>query len=263
MTNQGFSQKTVVITGAGQGLGFGMARRFGKAGARVVIAELNAETGDPAAQMLHGEGFDTAYEPLDVRNPAQSAALVEKLTRDGRSIDVWVNNAGVSLLAPAEDMPLNYWDESIAVMLSGVFYCCQAAGKCMLQQGHGVIINVSGVTGMVHEKDYAAYSAAKAGVVALTEALGIEWAGRGVRVVGVAPSVVLTDVVQQALARENVSQVPVPHSPKHVERRAPMKRPATVEEVAETVFYLASEEASYIVAETLRVDGGYVAYQLF
>lgn len=258
MANQEFQQKTVVITGAGQGLGFGMARRFGKAGARVVIAELNAEAGDPAAQMLRGEGFDASYERLDVRDPAQSVALVAKLAKARGRIDVWVNNAGVSLLAPAEEMPLHYWDESIAVMLSGVFYCCQAAGKRMLQQGQGVIINVSGVNGMVHEKDYAAYSAAKAGVVALTEALGVEWAGRGVRVAGVAPSVVLTDMVQQALAQEGA-----PHSPRHVERRAPMKRPATVDEVAETVFYLASDEASYIVAETIRVDGGYVAYQLF
>jgi NAD(P)-dependent dehydrogenase (short-subunit alcohol dehydrogenase family) len=258
MANRSFDQKTVVITGAGQGLGFGMARRFGQTGAHVVIAEIDADAGAPAAEMLRGEGFATVYEKLDVSEPAQCTALVSKLVKERGRIDVWVNNAGVSRIAPAESMPLAYWDDSIAVMLSGTFYCSQAAGKQMLAQGSGVIINVSGVTGMLHEKDHAAYSAAKAGVVALTEALGVEWAGRGVRVVGVAPSVILTDVVKQALEQQGESPLR-----KQIERRTPMKRPATVEEIAETVLYLASDEASYIVAETIRVDGGMVAYQLF
>ena len=110
-------------------------------------------------------------------------------------------------------------------------------------------------------------------MVALTEALGVEWAGRGVRVVGVAPSVSTVDMVKEALELGQVPtedetlklsyDSPASHSPRHVQRRAPMRRAAAVDEVAETVFYLASEEASYIVAETIRVDGGYVAYQLF
>jgi NAD(P)-dependent dehydrogenase (short-subunit alcohol dehydrogenase family) len=153
-------------------------------------------------------------------------------------------------------MPREYWDDSIAVMLSGTFYCCQAAGRQMLGQGSGVIINVASVTGMVHEKERVAYSAAKAGVVALTEALGVEWAGRGVRVVGVAPSVVLTDMVKDAIDRGAGTR-------ETFERRTPLGRLGTVEEIAEAVFYLASDEASYIVAETIRVDGGWAAYQLF
>ena len=256
MTTRPFDQKTVVITGAGQGLGFGMARRFGQAGAHVVIADVNAGTGEAAATMLRGEGFSTQFEALDVREPAQSLALVEKLAQARGGLDVWVNNAGISRLAQAEDMPRAYWDDSIAVMLSGTFYCCQAAGRWMLAQGRGVIVNVASVTGMLHEKERVAYSAAKAGVVALTEALGVEWAGRGVRVVGVAPSVVMTDMVKQAMEQGAGSR-------ETFERRTPMRRLGKVEEIAETVFYLASDEAAYIVAETIRVDGGWVAYQLF
>ena len=171
-------------------------------------------------------------------------------------IDVWVNNAGISKLAPAETMPLSFWDDSIAVMLAGTFYCSQAAGKHMLTRKKGVIVNIASVTGMMHHQDRVAYSTAKAGIIALTEALGVEWAARGVRVVGVAPGVVLTDMAKATINEGRASM-------DAFQRRTPMQRLGEVTEVAEAVFYLASDEASYITAETMRVDGGWVAYQLF
>ncbi len=248
--------RVVVITGAGQGLGLAFARRFAQAGAHVVIAELNPDTGHAAAESLRAAGFSAQFEPLDVRDPQQSAALVDRLAGQHGHIDVWVNNAGISRLGPAEQMPLSYWDDSIAVMLSGAFYCAQAVGRHMLARGSGVIVNIASVTGMAHHHDRAAYSVAKAGVIALTEALGVEWAGRGVRVVGVAPAVVLTDMVR-ATVEEGQGTLDV------FERRTPMRRLGTPEEIAEAVFFLASDEASYITAETMRVDGGWIAYQLF
>lgn len=248
--------RVVVITGAGQGLGLAFARRFAQAGAHVVIAEANPATGHAAAEALRAEGFSAQFEPLDVRQPQQSAALVDTLAgRHGR-IDVWINNAGISRLGPAETLPLADWDDSIAVMLSGAFYCAQAVGRHMLARGAGVIVNIASVTGMAHHHHRAAYSVAKAGVIALTEALGVEWAGRGVRVVGVAPAVVLTEMVRATVA-EGQGTLDV------FERRTPMRRLGAPEEIAEAVFFLASDEASYITAETMRVDGGWIAYQLF
>ena len=251
-----YNEKVVVVTGAGRGLGLGIARRFGQNGAHVLVAELDPALGAQAAALLRAEGISATFAPLDVPEPGQSLALVAKIVSEHGRLDVWVNNAGISTVAPAEALTRQQWDNLIAVNLSGVFYCAQAAGRQMLAQGHGVIINIASVTGMVHIEGRAAYSVAKAGVIALTEALGIEWAGRGVRVVGIAPGVVLTDMVQAVFDQGVAAR-------ETYERRTPMRRLGTVEEIAEAALYLASEEASYITAETMRVDGGWTAYQLF
>ena len=247
---------TVVVTGGGRGLGLGIARRFGQAGFLTVIAESDIAAGDHAVEMLQAEGWAAQLEPLDVRDPRQSSELVDRLVKQHGRIDVWVNNAGISKLAPAETMPLDFWDDSIAVMLTGTFYCSQAAGQHMLSRKKGVIVNIASVTGMMHHKDRAAYSTAKAGVIALTEALGVEWAARGVRVVGVAPGVLMTEMTRETISEGQGTLAAF-------QRRTPMQRLGEVTEVAEAVFYLASDEASYVTAETMRVDGGWVAYQLF
>lgn len=249
-------ERVVVITGAGRGLGLGMARRFGQDGAHVVIAELNPETGSQAAAALCAEGISAVFEPLDVRRPEQSAGLVDRLVKARGRIDVWVNNAGIAHKAPAESLPLEAWDESLAVMLSGVFYCCQAVGRQMLAQGSGVIVNVASVGGIKHIEGRVAYSVPKAGIIMLTQALGIEWGKRGVRVVGIAPGVVMTEMVQKGID-EGTARLDA------YIRRTPMRRLGTIQEIAEAVFFLASDEAAYIVGEVMRVDGGWAAYQLF
>ncbi len=251
-----FTGKTAVVTGAGRGLGFGIARRLGQAGAHVVIAEIDAQAGTRAADSLCRDGLSAQVEPLDVRDPAQSSALVEKLVAARGQIDVWVNNAGVAHKGPAETLPLDEWNHSIAVMLTGAFYCAQAVGRQMLAQGRGVIVNVSSVNGYQAIEGRVAYSTAKAGLIMLTQALGIEWAKRGVRVVGIAPGVVMTDLVRQGIAEGTASV-------QAYERRTPMHRLGAVEEIAEAVLFLASDDASYIVGETMKVDGGWVSYQLF
>ena len=250
------AERIVVITGAGRGLGLGIARRFGQAGSHVVIAELDPQAGIQAAASLRSEGISAAFEPLDVRLPEQSVALVDRLTQAHGHIDVWVNNAGIAHKAPAELLSLEAWDESIAVILSGVFYCSQAVGRQMLKQGSGVIINIASSGGLKYIEGRVAYSVPKAGVIMLTQALGIEWAKRGVRVVGIAPGVVMTEMVQKGID-EGTAKLDA------YIRRTPLRRLGTLQEIAEAAFFLASDEAAYIVGETMRVDGGWVAYQLF
>lgn len=251
-----FKDKVVVITGAGRGLGLGMAKRFGQEGAQVVIAELDSDAGTRAAASLTDDGISAVFEPLDVSQPEQSAGLVQLLVQMYGHIDVWVNNAGIAHKAPAESISIEAWDTSIAVMLSGVFYCSQAAGRQMLAQGSGTIINIASVGGIQHIENRVAYSVPKAGVIMLTQALGIEWAKRGVRVVGIAPGVVMTELVQKGID-EGTANLDA------YLRRTPMRRLGEVDEIAEAVLFLASEQASYIVGEVLRVDGGWTAYQLF
>ena len=251
-----FAGRTVVVTGAGGGLGSDIARRFGEAGAFVVVAEIAAAAGRAVADQLRGDGIEAVYRPLDVRDPASSASLVEAVTGERGGVDVWVNNAGVAHKGPAETLPPEEWRESIDVMLSGAFYCSQAAARPMLEQGRGVIVNVASIIGCFPIEQRVAYGTAKAGLIALTEALGIEWADRGVRVVGVAPAVVMTEMVQKGLA-EGTATVDA------YERRTPMRRLGTKREVSDAVLYLAGDEASFITAETLKIDGGWGAYSFF
>ncbi len=251
MSKMDFEGKTVVVTGSGRGLGLDMVRGFAAAGAHAVIAEINIELGRSSAESLRRDDLSVSFEPLDVRDSRQSKALVKKLAKDRGQIDVWVNNAGVAHKGSSETLTVEAWDQSIAVMLSGAFYCSQAAGVQMLAQEHGVIVNgFHAIEGRV------AYSTAKAGLIMLTQALGIEWAGRGVRVVGIAPGVVMTDLVRKGLDEGTASLGAY-------KKRTPMRRLGTVEEIAEAVIYLASDEASFVVGETLCVDGGWGAYQYF
>jgi NAD(P)-dependent dehydrogenase (short-subunit alcohol dehydrogenase family) len=275
MTGDAFTGKVVVVTGAARGLGHAIAQRFAEEGATVVLADLDGEAANQAARALdlecgssasaatpvelaHSRVAHSRIQPaqLDVRDPAACRGLADAVAAEHGKIDVWVNNAGVWHRAPAETMPAAMWEDSLAVMLSGAFYGSQAAAAHMLPAGRGVIINISSVEAYQIVEGHVAYSVAKAGLLQLTEALGVEWAGRGVRVVGVAPGVLATGWLERDAAwGAALAQT--------YERRTPMHRLGQPEEVAEAVLYLASDEASYITAETLPVDGGWIAYQLF
>src|SRR5262249_13905296 len=161
----------------------------------------------------------------------------------------WVNNAGAFRVGPAETLARDDW-EACQSMLSAAFYCAQAAGRQMLAQGRGVIVNVASVMAYAPVEGRIAYSTAKAGIVALTEGLGAGGAGGGGGVVGVARGGVPPEPVRAAIKSGLVSRATY-------ERRTPLRRLGTVEEIAEAVFFLASPEASYVTAETLRVDGGW------
>ena len=192
-------ERTVVVTGAAQGLGLAIAARFARTGAHVTIADADVTSGQHAVEELASEGLRVRFHELDVRDPGQSAALVDKLARDRARIDVWVNSAGIAHRGAGEALSREQWDDSMAMILSGAFFCSQAAGRRMLAQGRGVIINVSSVSVYKASEGDVAYCVAHAGLIMRTQALGVEFAKRGVRVVGIAPGAVETNHTKKML----------------------------------------------------------------
>jgi len=249
-------ERVVVVTGAARGIGLGIAQRFAEQGDAVVLLDVDSATGTEAASELARAGADATFLELDVRDYARIDATVGQIETRLGPIDVWVNNAGIVRRGPAETLSYADWSDCLDVMLSGAFVCSQAVGRRMLDRGAGVIVNNASVNGYHAIEGRVASSVAKAGLIMLTKSLGIEWAGRGVRVVGVAPGVVKTAIMDQATS-------PGAATLETYQRRTPMRRLGGIDEIAEAVLFLAGDEATYITAETLRVDGGWSAYQLF
>lgn len=246
-----FQDQVVVITGAGRGIGYSLAERFNSEGAKVVIAEKNPEIGAASAQKLKA-----TFEPLDVSNVANVKQVVEAVVKRHGRIDVWVNNAGIAHKGYAVDLEPEDWDADIGVMLSGAFYCARYAGKVMIEQGRGNMVNVASVNGLFAQKGRAPYCSAKAGLIMLTKVLASEWAEHGIRVNAVAPGVVMTELVRQGIDQGIVTE-------QAYLSRIPMGRMGELNEVVEAVTFLASDEASFVTGEVLRVDGGWTAYHLF
>jgi len=244
--------RVAVITGAGRGIGLAVARRFAQQGAIIIIADISDERGERASEELRAEGLSAHYLPLDVTDPDAVEGVVRRVASEWGRLDVWVNNAGLAEHGPSEALSPASWQRSIGIMLSGAFYGCQSAGRVMLALGRGSIINVASVNGLVAQAGRAAYCAAKAGTIRLTEVLAAEWAGRGVRVNAVAPSVFPTELIVSAL------QTGAATLDGYV-GRTPARRLGELEELTGTFLFLASDAASYITGQTLRVDGGWVS----
>ena len=247
------ARQVAIVTGAGQGMGLAFARRLCQAGAFVALAEINTQTGDAACSELAAEGFAVRSYRVDVRETTQIQAMVDDLTARYGRIDILVNNAGVAAGGPSENVPEQEWDLAHGVMLKGMFACSQIVGRVMIGQGGGRIVNICSMAGVGGWPERAAYTSAKAGAIALTQVLGVEWARHNVRVNGISPGQVETAmnevVFARGLARRDVYT-----------DRAPMRRFATPDEIAEAVLFLVSDEASYMNAAVLTIDGGWLAW---
>ncbi len=244
-----FRDRVVVVTGGGTGLGLETSRAFGRLGARVRVLSRDAEHHRTIVEDGAREGFSVESEVLDVRDPDRVAEVFLGIAkRDGR-IDVLVNNAAGNFVCPAEKLRAKGWRAVIDIALSGAFFCAQSAGRVMLRQGDGAIVNViatyawTGMPGVVHS------AAAKAGLWAVTRTLAGEWGSRGVRVNAIAPGVFDSQGAAQNLW-------PTPEAREAVVRAVPAGRFATPFEVAQGIVWLASPFAAYVNGTCLTMDGG-------
>jgi len=251
MEANGFSlqDKVAVVTGGGQSLGLEVGRALKAAGAKVVVAEINAETGEQAAGDLEGN-----FVQVDVTDPESVKNMVSSLLDDHGRIDVLVNNAGVVHNIPSEEVPDDEWRKVMSVNLDGVFWCCREVGKMMLERGSGAIVNIASMSGVIsnHPQPQSAYNASKAAVIMLTKSLAGEWADRGVRVNAVSPGYIRTPLTELGMSKEEWSRVWL--------ESTPLGRLAEPDEIAPAVVFLASDAASYVTGTNFVVDGGYTSW---
>lgn len=246
-----FTGKTVLVTGGANGLGHGIAARFAAEGAAVTVLDVDPDTAGKAAAVgargVVGDVSDAATVDRAV------AGVVESHGR----IDVAVANAGIAGGAPMALLKDELYRRIMSVNLDGVLYTCRAATRAMLPRGAGCIVTVSSVFGREAPAGSAAYSAAKAGVVAITQSLARELAPSGIRVNGVSPGHMMTDLYASAVARRAAQAGKTRDEMFAAElSRVPMGRFGTGEDVAGLVAFLASEDAAYITGQTINVDGG-------
>jgi len=240
--------KVALVTGAARGVGAHIARRFAENGCFVYVADLDSTAANAFAAGLGPGGAAIA---LDVRDRAAVRVAVEQIERERGGLDVLVNNAGLLANGPFDATAGEAWDNLVAVNLTGVYNCVQAAVPAMRRRGSGSIINIASVS---HEKGGGAfgnvwYGATKAGVVAMTKGLGRELGPYAIRVNAIAPAVVATDMVRALLT---------PEMRERIVARIPLGRLAEPEDVARLALFLASDASSFITGETIAVDGGFL-----
>jgi len=245
--------RVALVTGSSRGIGEAIALELAGAGAAVAVNSRNRERAEPVARVIESKGGRAISVGADVCNSAEVAALVRAPVDELGALDILVNNAGAGFIAPAEELAEADWRRLIELDLTAPFLCAQAAARHMLAAGGGVIINIASVLGHTAMPGRAAYTAAKHGLIGLTKVLGAEWADRGVRCVAVSPGYVATDLVRENMRRGAFDE-------RDIERRTPLGRLATPQEVARVVAFVASDAASYMTASHVLVDGGWVGY---
>jgi NAD(P)-dependent dehydrogenase (short-subunit alcohol dehydrogenase family) len=243
--------KTIVVTGAAQGVGLAAASLLAQRDDRVILLDLQPV--DDHVDRLRSSGAQVAGLSGDVSSEAFVQQLAQWIAREYGTVDGLVNNAGISLIAPAEETTAAQWQRVMDVNLFGPFLLCRYLGALMLEQRRGSIVNVASVAGLAGVSHRSAYNASKHGLIGLTKTLAAEWGGRGVRVNAVCPGWIKTEM-------DAADQGRGAYSDADIENRVPMARFATAADVAEAIAFLADDDRSgFINGVTLPVDGGWIA----
>ncbi|WP_342510941.1 glucose 1-dehydrogenase [Sporosarcina sp. FSL K6-1522] len=244
--------KVSVITGGSRGIGEAIAKMFGKEGAKIVIADVNEETGNAALEGLKKDGIDAIFVKTDVSSEESVIHLMNEAVNAFGSVDVLVNNAAVSIRKSAEDTSLEEWQKVLGVNLTGAFLCSKYAVPEMRKRERGAIVNVASWHADKTITRFAAYAASKGGMTALTRQMSLDCGKDNIRVNAVLPSTVDTPMLY-----ETMQNLPDPEEAwKQTLDYQPLGRIATADDIAHACLFLASDEAAYVSGHSLRVDGG-------
>jgi NAD(P)-dependent dehydrogenase (short-subunit alcohol dehydrogenase family) len=241
--------KVAVVTGAAQGVGLVTAQMLTKVGYQVLMIDVQPLADQAAA--LAAEGGQVSCISGDVSNETFVNELSAQIAKDHGAADLLVNNAGISLICPAEEISLDQWQRVMAINLTGPFLLSRALGRHMLSRGSGSIVNVASIAGLHGVIHRAAYNASKHGLIGLTRTLAAEWGGRGLRVNAVCPGWIKTEMDARDMGAGA-------YSDKDIVDRVPSARFAKPEEVARAILFLARDD-NFINGASLPVDGGWTA----
>lgn len=243
------SGKTAIVTGGSRGIGKEMAEGLAEAGANIMLCARRAEWLDETVNAFAANNFNVTGKVCDVSKPAEVQAVVEETAAKFGTVDILINNAGVSWGAMPEEMPLEKWQQVLDVNLTGCFLFAQAAGREMLKNNSGSIINIASIAGLTSSANgpfYAGYVASKAGLIGLTRELAASWGRKGIRVNAIAPGFFhsrladsVIDIYERSIQENNV-----------------IPRVGNEGELKGVAVFLASDASSYITGQTIAVDGG-------
>ena len=242
--------KNIIVTGGGTGLGKSMATRFAELGANLVITSRREDVINDTAKELGKLKGKVIAIPCDVRDPDQVESMVEQTVNELGSIDILLNNAAGNFISPTEKLSPNAFKTVIDIVLNGTFHCTQAAGKVMRKNKSGIILNIVTTYAWTGSGYVVPSACAKAGVIAMTRSLAVEWAKYGIRTVAIAPGPFPTKGAWSRLAPPGLG------IEKKMKARIPLKRAGEHIELANLASYLVSDQASYINGEVVTIDGG-------